>query len=178
MRVNEDLLKRLKAGEEKAFEDLYWTYSPQVYNFINSLLFDKSLAEDLTQNVFLKIWEKHEQIELELGITAYLFTIARHLVFKETDGIPSVSTLHVENIDLSDNSKEEQQHEVNSLLEYIDHLIENLPPARREIFRLSRLEQLSNKEIAHKLSISEKTVETQLYRSFQYLRSKLPSDKR
>lgn len=42
MRVNEDLLKRLKAGEEKAFEDLYWTYSPQVYNFINSLLFDKS----------------------------------------------------------------------------------------------------------------------------------------
>ena len=88
------------------------------------------------------------------------------------------ATLHVENIDLSDNSKEEQQHEVNSLLEYIDHLIENLPPARREIFRLSRLEQLSNKEIAHKLSISEKTVETQLYRSFQYLRSKLPSDKR
>lgn len=53
MRVNEDLLKRLKAGEEKAFEDLYWTYSPQVYNFINSLLFDKSLAEDLTQNVFI-----------------------------------------------------------------------------------------------------------------------------
>lgn len=88
------------------------------------------------------------------------------------------ATLHVENIDLSDNSKEEQQHEVNSLLEYIDHLIENLPPARREIFRLSRLEQLSNKEIAHKLSISEKTVETQLYRSFQYLRSKLPPDRR
>jgi len=179
MRVNEDLLKRLKAGEEKAFEDLYWTYSPQVYNFINSLLFDKSLAEDLTQNVFLKIWEKHEQIELELGITAYLFTIARHLVFKETEfRLSQHATLHVENIDLSDNSKEEQQHEVNSLLEYIDHLIENLPPARREIFRLSRLEQLSNKEIAHKLSISEKTVETQLYRSFQYLRSKLPPDRR
>ena len=139
MRVNEDLLKRLKAGEEKAFEDLYWTYSPQVYNFINSLLFDKSLAEDLTQNVFLKIWEKHEQIELELGITAYLFTIARHLVFKETEfRLSQHATLHVENIDLSDNSKEEQQHEVNSLLEYIDHLIENLPPARREIFRLSR----------------------------------------
>ena len=179
MRVNEDLLKRLKAGEEKAFEDLYWTYSPQVYNFINSLLFDKSLAEDLTQNVFLKIWEKHEQIELELGITAYLFTIARHLVFKETEfRLSQHATLHVENIDLSDNSKEEQQHEVNSLIEYIDHLIENITLARREIFRLSRLEQLSNKEIAHKLSISEKTVETQLYRSFQYLRSKLPSDKR
>ncbi len=179
MRVNEDLLKRLKAGEEKAFEDLYWIYSPQVYNFINSLLFDKSLAEDLTQNVFLKIWEKHEQIELELGITAYLFTIARHLVFKETEfRLSQHATLHVENIDLSDESNEERQHETNSLLEYIDHLIENLPTARREIFRLSRFEQLSNKEIAHKLSISEKTVETQLYRSFQYLRSKLPSDKR
>ena len=135
MRVNEDLLKRLKAGEEKAFEDLYWTYSPQVYNFISSLLFDKSLAEDLTQNVFLKIWEKHEQIELELGITAYLFTIARHLVFKETEfRLSQHATLHVENIDLSDNSKEEQQHEVNSLLEYIDHLIETFLPPEEKYF--------------------------------------------
>ena len=52
MRIKEDLLIRLKAGEEKAFETLYWTYNSQVYHFINSLLFDKSLAEDLTQNVF------------------------------------------------------------------------------------------------------------------------------
>ena len=97
MRVNEDLLKRLKVGDEKAFEDLYWTYSPQVYNFINSLLFDKFLAEDLTQNVFLKIWEKHEQIEPGLGITAYLFTIARHFVFKETEfRLSQHATLHVE----------------------------------------------------------------------------------
>lgn len=85
--------------------------------------------------------------------------------------------LHVENFDVSDNAIEEQQHDADSLREYIDSLIENLPPARREIFRLSRFEQLSNKEIAKKLSISEKTVETQLYRSFQYLRSKLPLDK-
>ena len=73
MRVNEDLLKRLKVGDEKAFEDLYWTYSPQVYNFINSLLFDKSLAEDLTQNVFLKIWEKHEQILPVYDCPAFCF---------------------------------------------------------------------------------------------------------
>lgn len=87
MRVNEDLLKRLKVGDEKAFEDLYWTYSPQVYNFINSLLFDKSLAEDLTQNVFLKIWEKHEQIEPGLGITAYLFTIAGILFLRRRNSV-------------------------------------------------------------------------------------------
>lgn len=179
MNINEDLLKRLNTGEEKAFEILYWTYNSQVYHFICSLLYDKSLAEDLTQNVFLKIWEKHEQIEPELGITAYLFTIARHFVYKETERRLSQHTaLHVEDIDLSDNSSEEEMHDVHSLLEYIDHLIEELPPARREIFRLSRFKQLSNKEIAHRLSISEKTVETQLYRSFQYLRSKLPSDKR
>lgn len=178
MRIKEDLLIRLKAGEEKAFETLYWTYNSQVYHFINSLLFDKSLAEDLTQNVFLKIWEKHEQIEPEQGFTAYLFTIARHFVYKETEfRLSQHAMLHVENFDVSDNAIEEQQHDADSLREYIDSLIENLPPARREIFRLSRFEQLSNKEIAKKLSISEKTVETQLYRSFQYLRSKLPLDK-
>lgn len=175
MDVNEALLRRLKAGEEKAFETLFWTYNSQVYHFINSFVYDKSLAEDLTQNVFLKIWEKHESIDPELGIAAYLFTIARHFVFKETETrLSHRAELHGEIMDISDESQEERKHEVNSLLEYIEQLIEKLPPARREIFRLSRFEQLSNKEIAQRLSISEKTVETQLYRSFQFLRSNLP----
>ena len=77
---------------------------------------------------------------------------------------------------VDDNSAVEKQLEANSQRDYILQLIEELPPARKTIFTLSRFEHLSNKEIACRLSISEKTVETQIYRSLQFLREKLSSD--
>ena len=144
------MLIDLKNGDEKAFETLFWEYNQHVYHFVYSLLYDKSMAADLTQNVFLKIWEKHETIDPEQNFDAYLFTIARNLVYKETE---------------------------NRLLsEYINSLIEELPPSRRKIFRLSRHEHLSYREIAERLSISEKTVETQLSRALRFLRDRLSSD--
>ena len=70
----------------------------------------------------------------------------------------------------------EEKIDADSLRLYIDNLIEQLPLSRKEIFKLSRREHLSNKEIAARLSISEKTVETQLYRSLRFLKEKLSND--
>lgn len=85
MKMDGNLLIDLKNGDEKAFETLFWEYNQHVYHFVYSLLYDKSMAADLTQNVFLKIWEKHETIDPEQNFDAYLFTIARNLVYKETE---------------------------------------------------------------------------------------------
>ncbi|MDR3143087.1 MAG: RNA polymerase subunit sigma-70, partial [Tannerellaceae bacterium] len=62
-RADKDVLIRLKKGDHAAFEDLYWTYNRRLYNFVLSILFDKSLAEDITQTCFLKIWENLENID-------------------------------------------------------------------------------------------------------------------
>lgn len=176
--VDGDVLFRLKQGDEDAFESIYWKYNSWVFNFIHSLLFDKSLAEDLTQTVFLKIWEKRESIDPELGFDSYLFAIARNLVYKETEN-------RLQSELLSDTLKEhsanhdsltEENIDADSLREYINNLIEKLPPSRRQIFQLSRHAHLSNKEIASRLSISEKTVETQLYRALRFLKQKLSED--
>ena len=169
---------KLLEGDESAFESLFWQYNSHIYNFVLSILYDKSLAEDITQTVFLKIWETHERIDPEQGINAYLFTIARHLVYKETEKkliFEQVSDV-ISSSSVDDDSALEKQMEANSLRDYILQLIEELPPARKMIFSLSRFEHLSNKEIATRLSISEKTVETQIYRSLQFLREKLSSD--
>lgn len=176
MKVDKELLRRLKAGEEEAFEKLYWAYNARVYHFIHSMLKDDFLAEDLTQNVFLKIWEKHREIDPEQGINAYLFTIARHLAYKEAT-IRLRTDHDLEGLDMSDEGNAENRYDADSLRTYIYSLVEQLPEARRRIFCLSRFEQLSNREIAQRLGISEKTVETQLYRSLQYLRKILTSDK-
>lgn len=178
MEVDKKILERLKKGDESAFESLFWQYNSHIYNFVLSILYDKSLAEDITQTVFLKIRETHERIDPEQGINAYLFTIARHLVYKETEKkliFEQVSDV-ISSSSVDDDSALEKQMEANSLRDYILQLIEELPPARKMIFSLSRFEHLSNKEIATRLSISEKTVETQIYRSLQFLREKLSSD--
>ena len=184
MKMDGNLLIDLKNGDEKAFETLFWEYNQHVYHFVYSLLYDKSMAADLTQNVFLKIWEKHETIDPEQNFDAYLFTIARNLVYKETENrLLSEKLTESLQRQLSDvDSLMEERIDAESLREYINSLIEELPPSRREIFRskclfrLSRHEHLSYREIAERLSISEKTVETQLSRALRFLRDRLSSD--
>lgn len=173
-----NILLRLSNDDEKAFEFIYWKYNAHVYNFANSLLYSPKIAQDITQNVFLKIWEKRHEINPEQNFNAYLFTIARNMVYKET-----------EQKLLSEQSLRQLQEEEDvldmSTIQTLDYhfteelcrsLVEELPPARREIFKLSRFERLSNKEIALRLSISERTVETQLYRATCFLKRKLLSD--
>lgn len=176
--VSQDILIRLKNGDKTAFESVYWTYNSYIFNFISSLLYDKSLAEDLTQNVFLKIWEKHETIDPSQAFNAYLFTIARNLVYKDSESrlLFETATVVLSRQSFESDSLMEEKIEAESLREYIDSLIEQLPPARKNIFQLSRQKHLSNKEIAEKLSLSEKTVETQLYRALQFLKQRLSSD--
>lgn len=176
--IDVELLNRLKHGDEAAFESVYRKYGSWVYNFIHSLLFDKDMAEDLTQTVFLKIWEKRETIDAELGLEAYLFAISRNLVYKETEK----RMQFVYPLDTSDNlvgdSYMEENIDADSLRSYINTLIDQLPPARKQIFILSRHNHLSNKEIAARLDLSEKTVENQITRALHYIKQKLSDDNR
>lgn len=178
IKIDADVLNRLKRGDEAAFDAVYWKYNPWVYNFIHSLLYDKLLAEDLTQNVFLKIWEKRETIDPELGFDSYLFAIARNLAYKETENriqTESLSSSPEINPTESD-SLTEDTIDADSLRDYINNLIEQLPPSRKQIFQLSRHSHLSNKEIASRLSVSEKTVENQITRALHFLKQKLSGD--
>ena len=173
-----NILLRLSNDDEKAFEFIYWKYNVHVYNFANSLLYSPKIAQEITQNVFLKIWEKRHEINPEQNFNANLFTIARNMVYKETEqkllAEQSLRQLQEEE-DVLDMSTI-QTLDYHFTEELCRSLVEELPPARREIFKLSRFERLSNKEIALRLSISERTVETQLYRATRFLKRKLLSD--
>ncbi len=178
-RNDKEVLVRLKSGDETAFEYLYWKYNSYVYNFIHSIIYDSSLTEDLTQNVFLKIWEKRTSIDPEQGFSNYLFTIARHYAYKETEKrMKLVFSPTVSNDELgTPDTRTEEKIDTASLQEYIDTLIEELPASRKEIFKLSRQQHLTNKEIALRLSISEKTVENQITNTLRFLKEKLSEDR-
>jgi RNA polymerase sigma-70 factor (ECF subfamily) len=168
-------LQHLRRGDKKAFEVVYRKYSGRVYNFFLSLLRDEFAAEDLTQNVFMKIWEKRESIDPDGHFDAYLFTIARHMIARESEKRLQEECLREtlwERGDSADTATEEFI-EVESLRAYINTLIEQFPPVRKHVFTLSRIHHLSNREIGLQLSISEKTVESHLYRAMRFLKSKL-----
>lgn len=173
--INIPLLLQLKAGDPAAFEELYWKYNARLYNFVLSILYDKSLAEDITQTCFLRIWEKREDIDPDKGFSAYIYTIARNLVYKETERVvlesKFISLSQEKNTEINNDTVEKL--DASFIESYIDEIIDQLPPSRKEIFILSRKHGLSNKEISLRLSLSEKTVETQIYRSLQYLKEKL-----
>ncbi len=173
--IDKTILLQLKKGQKSAFELLYWKYSAKLYNFVYGILYDKSLAEDITQTAFLRIWEHRKDIDPDKGFSGYLYTIARNLVYKETERLLLKNNFLAVSYDNNKEADEETEKKLDAAFieSYIDKIIEELPPARRRIFVLSRRMGLSNKEIAKQLSISEKTVETQIYRSLHFLKEKM-----
>jgi len=175
--IDRVVLLKLKEGQSSAFELLFWKYNAKLYNFVYNILYDKSLAEDITQSAFLKIWERREDIDPDKSFSAYLFVIARNLVFKETERLIHEGNYIIASKEQEGNTETDNQTseklDATFVEQYIDKIIEQLPPSRREIFILSRKNGFSNKEIAQRLAISEKTVETQIYRSLQFLKERM-----
>ena len=174
--IDSETLYRLKTSDTDAFEYIFQKYNGKVYRFVLATLYDKSLAEDITQNVFLSIWKNRQDIIPEKNFQAYLYTIAKNLVYRETEKMllafryeEYIQTIRPGEEDFST----EETIDARWLEELILQLIDKLPEARRKIFLLHFSEDLSNKEIAKRLSISEENVEMQVRRSRDYLRKHL-----
>lgn len=171
-----ELLIRLRQGDRKAFDEIYEQWSGYVYNFICKTLYNKALAEDITQELFLRLWKHRSQIDEQRNFEAWIFTIARNLVYKEGRRMVLSSafaeTVRKEAGADTDRTTEDMVN-FSFVNEQVNQLIEQLPPARRRIYLLNKMDGLSIREIAARLNLSEKTVETQLYHANVFLRSRL-----
>ena len=166
----------LKQGDTNAFEVIFQKYYTKIYHFVLNTLYDKTQAEDITQNVFLAIWEHRENISPERSFSSYLYTIAKNLVFRETEKMVLFSRYEdyvVQTGPIEADFSTLEAIDCEMLKETIFKLIDQLPEARKKIFLLHFKEELSNKEIAERLSISVENVETQVGRSLAHIRKHL-----
>lgn len=176
--INDDrvLLEKLKTGNIACFELLYSKYSGKLYNYVLSLSKgDFYLAEEIVQNVFVKIWEIRQHINTEGSFNSFVYTVGRNMFLNVVKSRLQEHLYHdyvVDHEATLDNSVE-KEIEYKMLEEQINRLIEQLPPARRNIYVLSRVKNLPNKEIAALLDISENTVESQLNKATQFMRKNL-----
>lgn len=172
--MEQKVLLSLKKSDQKSFEYIFNKYYNQIYTFAANTLFDKIFAEDVAQSVFLTLWERRNEIDETKNIANYLYTLAKHNVYRQTERL-LLKYQHEEFIITNQEKSFNIEEEINSryLENILSELINKLPPSRREIFILSRKQHLTNREIASQLSISEKTVETQIRRTLLFLKEKM-----
>jgi len=162
-------------GKVSAFDMLYEKYSRRLYGFAFMLLKNKEDALDIVQETFLRIWKKRKELAEEKSVKSFLFTISYNLIIDQLRKRLNDKN-YIESLERRFSFTEtsiENRAEFNLLDNKIHDLINELPPKRKEIFRLSREKGFSNKEIAETLKISVKTVETQISLATKYLRTGL-----
>lgn len=174
---NEKIIKQLlQKNSIEAFEMLYSHYSGKLYHFLLKLSHkDTYLAEEITQRVFIKIWENRSLINPEKSFISYLCTIAKNMLINEYEHqtVKFIYQEYISTFSATDDNSTEKEINVKILEERINALTELLPPARRQIFILSKMNMLSNKEIAEKLQLSENTIQTQLSKALKFMKDHL-----
>lgn len=168
------LIESLKNGDEKAYKYLIDTYHHKLCVYANSLVKNIYSAEDIVQNVFIKVWEQRTRLKSEHAIKSFLYKLVYNefidLYRKNQSLFALEKSYHdaLNSIVLEDDSESFQR-----ILNVVDKEIQNLPPKCKEVFILSKKEGLTNIEIAEHLDISIKTVEAQITKAFSILRSSL-----
>lgn len=163
--------------DKKAFDALFERYWTLIYNTAYTYLKDEDSASQIVHDIFLNLWRKRQEYEIN-SFKGYLSTAARYHVYKALKARKATNIIYVEDYALLDNGQQSRnQGEENINTGELENALENtlgrLPKRCREIFTLSRTDQMSNDEIAEKLSISKRTVENQLTTALQYLRNAL-----
>jgi len=164
----------IKKGDEKAFESLFHKYYGLLCAYGATILNDRDAAEELVQDFFVKLWEKRESLSVDTSVKNYLYRSIKNLCINyiNHNRIKQNYARRIsENLESQDT--EEFDFPEPDIFDKIEESINSLPEKRREIFRLSRRDGLKYHQIAEKLQISVKTVETQMSLAFKSLRDQL-----
>ena len=174
------LWQKIKKGNIRAFEILYKSYFPSLCLYSYGLIPDAELVKEIVNDVFLKIWDKRTEIDIQYGIKPYLFRCVHnacldYIRLKKNHRKYRITDISDEIRELADPDEEYLLHQIalKKLEEDVTMCIDQLPERCREIFILSRYELLSYIKISEKLNISVNTVKTQISRALDCLRVSL-----
>lgn len=165
-----NLLQKIKNNDNFAFDEIFRQYYKQLCYFSFKIVQNNDIAEEIVQDLFVHLWEKRKDLNINTSLKSYLYrSVHNNSVrqFKKEKLHESLEDYH--NKPESFSSAIEQAETEN----YIYNTIEKLPEQCRKIFKMSRFEDLKYREIAEKLNLSIKTVETQMSRALKFLSKNL-----
>jgi RNA polymerase sigma-70 factor (ECF subfamily) len=174
----DELFDQIKSDDQMALELLFSIYFPRLNDFARNVVRDDVISQDIVQEVFVKVWEKRSEIEC-INLEAFLFKLVRNRCI---DYIKHLRVEHNRMHKIQLLSKYEELYRIDfvgdepyvlieqELKQKIERTIQSLPERCREVFILSRINGLKNKEIAEKININIKNVERHLNRAMQAFR--------
>lgn len=168
------LLIALKSGERAAFEKIYQIYSPRIYLNILKMIKSAEDAQEVLQDVFIKVWEKRALIDPEQPFKSYLYQISRFTVYN-----------FIRKLNLEKKLKDYLSRENTELYSHVEEgiayresdrfvmsAIEELPPQRKQIYKLCKIEGQSYTEVSKLLGISTATINDHIVKATKFLRAK------
>ena len=161
--------------DKRAFEELFRSFFPSLVLFAQKYLPDQDTAKEIVHNVFIKLWEKRQEVDTGSSLKSYLFTSVHNRCLnyiRDQKKFDKDETLF-QRLDSADFSDGVDRLEEQELEQRIYDALQALPEKCREVFMLNRFEGLKYAEIGEKLGISVKTVETQMSKALRILREKL-----
>ncbi|KAA2239810.1 RNA polymerase sigma-70 factor [Chitinophaga agrisoli] len=170
------LVAEMKLHQHKAYETLYNRYAAQLYLLAANKLQSKEIAEELVHDVFIKFWEKREQIEIQSNVAGYLFKMLRNEILQYFRSSATSKTVFIEEmmaVEVGDKAGTADHLYAKDLETRLSATIDALPEKCREIFIMSRQQDLSVKEIAGRLDIADQTVKNQLTKALTIIRKEL-----
>ena len=170
-----ELVVLLKKKDRRAFTEIYNRYSVLMFYKVNQMLREEEASKDLIQDLFISIWDKSDLIQENNNLSGYLYVGARNRVLK----IIQRNNLHNDHLaSLAAYASEVSMETIQDINErelkvIVQREIDNLPQKMKQIFEMSRQDNLSHAEIAAKLGLSAQTVKKQINNALKILRTKL-----
>lgn len=170
---DEELLLLVKQGDTQAFTDLYNRYWKRLFVYSYKIFNDTQKCEDIVQEVFIKLWKNVRESEIS-NLEAYLFKAVKYQISNAIRNLKWEVSHDQLVSEIPQYVSADTDLETKELNQHLEASIEALPEKCKIVFLLSRRDLMSNQEIANKLGISIRTVETHIYNALQDLRKKFP----
>ncbi|HRE51188.1 MAG TPA: RNA polymerase sigma-70 factor [Flavitalea sp.] len=176
LHTDQDLLQLMKEDNKDAFTALYRSYWESLFIPTVKITRSKEDAKDILQEVFLSVWNRRKELDVKGSLAAYLQSCVR---YKSIDYIEkNITRRHYLNLlykleELSQSPAAETQIQLKEIQQTVNGIVGKMPPKMRAVYQLSRHEQLSHKEIAQRLGISDETVKKHIQHALKLIRSSI-----
>lgn len=160
----QELLVLLRQGDINAFDELYSRYVKKMMAFALTFFPNQELAKDAVQDIFIRVWEKREDLDDTKNFKTYLFQAVKFYMYnyiRDKKASCSFDEVHEDYLLVENNVENDLTYEVYK--ESAFNLIDKLPKVQQEVFRLNKIEGLSSTEIATIMNLSKRTIEHHIY---------------
>lgn len=172
--TDQEAMALLRDNDKRALTVIFKKYWGRLYNSAFNLMKDSDSSEDVVQEIFIRLWERRETLRITATLRAYLYASCRYEVLRQIRLNKNVRSDVFDDLENKVSTPAVYGNlEHREMIEQVDRIIDGMPDRCKEVFKMSRERNLSHKEIASELGISQKTVENHISKGLAILRAAL-----